>query len=104
MFKKGISGNPSGRPVGSKTRSTAELRRRLQEIVDNNLDTIQDDLAQLEPKERLQCLERFIRYVLPTMQSMEFKGEVEEKNSIQALVSKMANNYNPELKVSSGKE
>lgn len=99
-FVKGVSGNPKGKPIGTKSRTTKELRARLQSIIDNNLDSIEEDLQALEPKERIQCLEKLIRYVLPTMQSMEFRGELESKTPIQDLVEKMAKTYHPKIEVS----
>jgi len=39
-WQKGQSGNPTGRPEGSKNKSTQIIRESIQLIVENNIDRI----------------------------------------------------------------
>jgi hypothetical protein len=71
MFTKGKSGNSSGRPKGKQNRVTVDLRQRINEIVQNNIETIESDLQALEPKERLMILERLLSYCVPRMKSVD---------------------------------
>jgi hypothetical protein len=66
-FKKGQSGNPKGRPVGSKTRTTEEIRLALHEFINGKIELKQlDDLwNRLSPKEKAQFFDRLLRHVLP---------------------------------------
>ena len=52
-WQKGQSGNPSGRPEGSKNKSTQIIRESIQLIVENNIDSIQDSLDLMNPKEKM---------------------------------------------------
>lgn len=46
-FQKGKSGNPSGRPKGSKNRSTAAVRDSLAILVENNIENMQEWLERM---------------------------------------------------------
>ena len=64
-FTKGNSGNPNGRPKGKVNRTTEELRNLIQAFVEANINKLQKDFDSLAPKERIGCLEKFLRHVLP---------------------------------------
>lgn len=65
MFKQGISGNPKGRPKGAKGKASKDVKALLAKIVSDNIPSVQRDLSQLEPKERLIILEKLMAYVIP---------------------------------------
>ena len=64
-FKKGISGNPAGRPKGVPNKTTEELRSLVKQFVAGNWEDIQSQYDALEPKEKLTFLERLLKHVLP---------------------------------------
>lgn len=74
-MKKGITNNPNGRPKGSLNKTTTEMREIITNFVSVNLTTLQTDFDQLEPKERLQFLEKLLGYTLPKLQSITTKDE-----------------------------
>ncbi|MBW6491307.1 MAG: hypothetical protein K0B15_08975 [Lentimicrobium sp.] len=65
MPKKGTVNNPNGRPKGSPNKSTDELRSLLQEFINANMETLQADFDKLEPKDRLNYIDRLLKHVLP---------------------------------------
>ena len=69
-FQKGISGNPSGRPIGAKNKSTAKLLELVTTIVENNAKRLQQDIEYLEPKDRVRIITSLLNYLLPKQQSI----------------------------------
>ncbi len=76
MFKKG--NKLGGRKPGSKNKTTEEIRGKFSELLENNLETIQQDLDKLEPEERLRILLSLSKFVLPTLKTTELKGNKDQ--------------------------
>ena len=74
-------GRLGGRSKGTPNKSTAELREWVQKLVQSNMAQVKRDLKELEPKERLDVIERLMRYVLPRQQAIT--AEVEEANTTE---------------------
>jgi len=79
-YTKGKSGNPAGRPRGSKNKSKAELMDRVKNLIENNIDTLEDDLKALDPKDRVKAIVSLLNYTLPKQQSVsaDIKTEREQ--------------------------
>lgn len=80
---KGKTGNPNGRPKGSPNKTTQSVREWLTRLIDDNREQIRKDLAALEPKERLQVLEKFMQYTVPKMQSVEAHVDIDRLSDSQ---------------------
>ena len=80
---KGKTGNPNGRPKGSPNKTTQSVREWLTKLIDDNREQIKKDLAALEPKERLQVLEKFMQYAVPKMQSVEARVDIDRLSDSQ---------------------
>lgn len=72
-MKKGQTNNPSGRPKGTPNKITADLRLKINAIVEKQIDNIEADLMALEPKERLQIVEKLISYCVPKLQAQSIE-------------------------------
>ncbi len=78
-----MKGTPKtgGRKAGTPNKLTGTLKEFITNLIDQNRQQIEDDISQLEPKERLSILERLMSYVLPkqTQSSLEndFDKEVQ---------------------------
>lgn len=67
-WKKGVSGNPNGRPKGTPNRSTMKIKDAYADLINNNLDRIQgwlDDVASDDPKSALDFLIKLSPFVVP---------------------------------------
>ena len=60
-----------GREIGTPNKITSEIRERYSLLVGNNMDRLQDDLDSLEPKERVECILKIARFVLPTLKAID---------------------------------
>jgi hypothetical protein len=70
-FEKGNSGNPAGRPQGTRNKTTEELRNTIQAFIENNIESMQANFDQLEPKEKLMFIEKMLGYSIPKLQSLK---------------------------------
>ena len=69
-MEKGKTNNPNGRPKGTPNKITQDMRQWLSTVIDKNRRQIERDLKALEPKERLQMLEKLMQYVIPKQQAV----------------------------------
>jgi hypothetical protein len=72
-FKKGKSGNPSGRRPNTPNKTSDQLRALLTSFIEANINDLQANYNQLEPKEKLICFERLIKMVLPPLLNNELE-------------------------------
>lgn len=71
-------GRMGGRQKGTPNKVTASVREWLAALIDKNRRQIEKDLKALEPKERLQVLERLMQYVVPKQQAMSAKVDFDK--------------------------
>lgn len=75
----------SGRTTPNK--ATKQIKAAFSLLVENNLDRLQSDLNELEPKDRLNMILQFSRYVLPTLKAVEVtENEVNRYNQPLKIV------------------
>lgn len=55
-----------GRKLGSSNLVTKEISDFILNFVDSNLEKIQQDVNELQPKERLQFIAMLLKFILPT--------------------------------------
>ncbi len=99
MFQKGISGNPGGRPRGSKNKATTEVRERLRDFCSNNWPRFERDFKQRQPLERAQLFERLLKFVVPVMKETDLSLTLEKltDSQLDQLVERIMNtNEEPE--------
>ena len=66
-----------GRPKGSFGKSNKKIRDTFQLLLENNLEKIEEDLNELEPKDRIKLLLDLSNYILPKLRTTEYKGEAQ---------------------------
>ena len=83
-FKKGHSGNPSGRPIGAVNKTTKELREQLSTIIQEEIQQLPSYFKSItDNKTKIELLSKFLPYIVPKMQSI--KQEVNEKEELREI-------------------
>lgn len=75
---KGATNNPNGRPKGTPNKITTQVKELLAEALEKGLESFSEDLASLEPKDRLNVLAKFALFVVPKP-----KPEGEEREFVE---------------------
>ena len=98
-MEKGKTNNPNGRPKGKPNKLTQEARAWLSAVIDKNRKQMERDLKALEPKDRLQMLEKLMQYVIPKQQAttveIDFSKMSEEQ--LNAIINTLLTNIENEV-------
>lgn len=86
-MKKGFRGgdeniNRAGRKKGSLNKTTTEIKQVLNQVISNQLDTLEKDINKLkktDPEAALKLSIKLIEYIIPKMNKMELSGEITTK-------------------------
>lgn len=82
--QKGHTGNPNGRPKGTPNRITTAIRSWIVELINGNREQLQQDLKQLDPKDRLAFIEKLLPYILPKVERAdEVEGAAYTKADVE---------------------
>ena len=74
--RKGKTGNPNGRPKGSRNKTTVEMKSWVKELINGNMTQLEKDLQALEPKERWTIVERLMQFCIPKQSQVDVKAQV----------------------------
>lgn len=71
-FKKGHA-KTGGRKKGTPNKSHSKVRDAFALLLEDNLEQLEADLAELEPKDRVRLLLDLAKYVVPQLKQTELK-------------------------------
>ena len=91
QYKKGQSGNPTGKPRGAKNRTTEQMRKLLQSFIEGKINELETIWKDLEPWQKLQFMDRLLKHTLPApLHSIEQFSEDDLDLLIDKLRQKQA--------------
>jgi len=80
---KFLKGNKEGgRPKGSKNKALTELRELVNDLIEMNWETIQEDIDQLDPSERVNVIIKLLEFSIPKLQRTNVVEEHPEQIQI----------------------
>lgn len=83
--RKGTTNNPNGRPKGVPNKVTASLREGVDAFVKNKWPEVDRIWKRLDDKDKLNFLDRMMRYVLPTLQSTTVETTIDLDTQLAKL-------------------
>jgi len=90
-FEKGQSGNPAGRPKGSKNLTSREVKRLILRVLEKNFSgrKIAVDLQQLSARERLNVFVKLAQLILPREQDVKLDYSQLTDKQLDELLDKI---------------
>jgi len=70
-----------GRPKGSKNKSTEIVKKSVASLLENNLENLQNDLDQMQPRDRVNALLQFLKFHIPTQKAVEVADVSEDSRT-----------------------
>lgn len=84
-----------GTRKGVPNRINHEVRKSFQLLVENNLERLQKDLDELEPKDRIKFILEMAKFILPTLQAVSIDDlREDEAGSFNVLTINLTSNGN----------
>jgi|TARA_R110000868_G_scaffold113900_3_gene305634 hypothetical protein len=80
--------NANGRPKGALNRTTEMMRLNIARAVNNTLDTIQTDLAEIKKTDPVKAMElamKLMEYSMPKLRSLDVSGTMDINAKIQSI-------------------
>ena len=78
-----------GRPKGASNKSTETIKRNISMLLENNIDTVQSDLDEMQPRDRVNALLQFMKFVVPTQKAIEIDTKVSEEELNEAYIQRL---------------
>ena len=89
QFAKGNTAG--GRTKGAKNKVTQKIRENFLYFIEHNLEDMQSDFDQLEPKDRFKILLDMAKFIIPTLKAVEFGNVLDElsESDFKILIEKL---------------
>lgn len=76
-----IGEKTGGRTAGTPNKDTKAIREKFAMLVDNNVEQLQTDLDAMKPKDRVDSIIQFAKFVMPTLKAVEFEDLTPKEKS-----------------------
>jgi len=78
-----------GRTKGSQNKSTEIVKKNVAVLLENNIQLVQEDLDQMKPRDRVNALLQFMKFLIPTQKAVEVENRITEDERNEAYINKL---------------
>ena len=78
-----------GRTKGSQNKSTEIVKKNVAVLLENNIQLVQDDLDSMKPRDRVNALLQFMKFLIPTQKAVEVENRITEDERNEAYINKL---------------
>ena len=87
-FEKGKP-KTGGRAVGVQNKSTTNLKSTIQRIVERSFETIEDDLQDMDTKDKVSFILKLVEFVLPRQKETKIDFNSLSDDEIDELINRL---------------
>lgn len=85
-----LQGNKTGgRQKGTPNKATANLKNTIQQIVEKSFETIEDDLQDMETKDRVGFILKLVEFIQPKMRETKIDFTSLSDEEIDELINRL---------------
>jgi hypothetical protein len=78
-----------GRPKGSSNMSTEIVKKNVALLLENNIQIVQEDLDQMQTRDRVNALLQFMKFVVPTQKAIEVDNRISQEEMNENYINKL---------------
>tara|TARA_R110002050_G_scaffold221618_1_gene357484 strand:+ start:68 stop:376 length:309 start_codon:yes stop_codon:yes gene_type:complete len=79
----------TGRPKGSSNKSTEIVKKNVALLLENNIQIVQEDLDQMQPRDRVNALLQFMKFLIPTQKAIEVDNRISQEEMNENYINKL---------------
>ena len=78
-----------GRPKGSYNMSTEIVKKNVALLLENNIQLVQQDLDRMQPRDRVNALLQFMKFLIPTQNAIEVDNRISQEEMNENYINKL---------------
>tara|TARA_X000001036_G_C20394286_1_gene689959 strand:+ start:83 stop:391 length:309 start_codon:yes stop_codon:yes gene_type:complete len=78
-----------GRPKGASNKSTEIVKKNVAVLLENNIQLVQDDLDSMKPRDRVNALLQFMKFVIPTQKAIEVDNRITDEERNEDFINRL---------------
>tara|TARA_B100001057_G_scaffold261793_1_gene262057 strand:+ start:825 stop:1127 length:303 start_codon:yes stop_codon:yes gene_type:complete len=78
-----------GRPKGASNKSTEIVKKNVAILLENNIQLVQEDLDSMKPRDRVNALLQFMKFLIPTQKAVEVDNRVSQEELNEDYINKL---------------
>lgn len=78
-----------GRTKGSQNKSTEIVKKNVAILLENNIQLVQEDLDSMKPRDRVNALLQFMKFLIPTQKAVEVENRISQEEINEDYINKL---------------